>query len=556
MPAKSSGVEKSPNRNSESTGTVESIISRSVPVARGEESFMSLRVTRRLIISSLIVTVFAMVAAAQDAGQVLRVSVGYGTLKNTPEVIAKMTPEKRAEVDRLGELARQANVAGKYGEALKRYYHAIAILRGMEWTPARAFSSALTLKMDQTMLEPGQPVRLKLGQIFSLDQKLEGKLTGSIALMKMTGDERVKEIKTLDALEPDFTANPFATEIIVPEVEPGNYRISVKLQMAAGEPVVKNATVHIERGLAAQVAAAKARASKIEAIMKSKNQDALLAALPSALYRISLFDLANAGEINFDRINFSGQLKEAGGMLDALDAGNDPFAKRRADFKKAYISKVDNTLQPYRIYVPTTYNDSKAHPLVIALHGMGGDENSYFEAYDKGAFKVAAEDHGYIVACPKGRKPASMYIGDAERDVMDVIEEVKRAYRIDPDRIYLTGHSMGGFGTWSIAMNHPDVFAALAPVAGGVTNPANMSKIAHIPQIVIHGDKDPTVSVERSRVMVAMGKKLGVELKFIEVPGGDHGSVVASTFKDVFEWFNTHKRKTPEAKAAGNSKSN
>jgi predicted peptidase len=187
---------------------------------------------------------------------------------------------------------------------------------------------------------------------------------------------------------------------------------------------------------------------------------------------------------------------------------------------------------------------------------MGGDENSYFEVYNKGSFKREAEDHGYIVACPKGRKSASMYLGDAERDVMDVIEEMKRAYRIDADRIYLTGHSMGGFGTWSIAMNHPDLFAALAPVAGGVNNPAAMSKIAHIPQLVIHGDKDPTVPVDRSRAAVAMSKKLGVELKFIEVPGGDHGSVVAATFKDVFDWFDAHRRKAADAKAAGARTSN
>ena len=513
---------------------------------------MSLRAMRRFIISILIVTACAMVAAAQDAGQVLRVSVGYGTLKNS----ATMTPEKRAEVDRLGDMARTSTAAGKYGEALKHYYHAMAIMRGMEWTPARALSSAVILKMDKLMLEPGQSVGVKLGQIFTLDEKLDGKLTGSIALMKLTGDERLKELKTVEGVEPDMIAHPFATEILVPEVAPGNYRISLKLQPAGGEPFVKNATVHIERGLGAQSAAAKERALKIEAMLKSKRQDGLVALIPSILYRASLFDLAGAGEINFDRIDFAGQIKEAHWMLNLLDTGKDPFDEMRGDFKKAYLSKVDNTLQPYRVYVPSAYNGTKAFPLIIALHGMGGDENSYFEAYNKGAFRIEAENHGYIVACPKGRKPASMYMGDAERDVMDVIEEMKRAYRIDPDRIYLTGHSMGGFGTWSIAMNHPDVFAALAPVAGGVTNPANMSKIAHIPQIVIHGDKDPTVPIERSRVMVDMGKKLGVELKFIEVPGGDHGSVVAPTFKDVFEWFDTHKRKAPEAKAAGNSKSN
>jgi predicted esterase len=507
---------------------------------------MSLKATRHFIISILVVTALAMIAAAQDAGQVLRVSVGYRTLKNS----VTMTPEKRAEVDRLGDMAAAANAAGKYGEALKHYYHAMAVMRGTEWTPARAFSSSLTFKADKAMLEPGQSVGLKLSQIFPLDEKPEGKPSGSIALVKLAGDVVLKELKTIDGLEPDLVARPFATEIVVPEIEPGNYRLSLKLRVAGGEPVVKNVTVHVEQGLGSRAAAAKARALKIESMLKAKRQDALLALIPSVLYRISLPDLADAGEINFDRVDFAGQLKEAHWMLDVMDAGKDPFDELRGDFKKAYLSKVDNTLQPYRVYVPSSYDDSKAYPLVIALHGMGGDENSYFEAYNKGAFKTEAENHGYIVACPKGRKPTSMYVGDAERDVMDVIEEMKRAYRIDADRIYLTGHSMGGFGTWSIAMNHPGVFAALAPVAGGSTSPANMSKIAHIPQLVIHGDKDPTVPIDRSRAMVAMGKKLGVELKFLEIPGGDHSSVVAPTFKDVFDWFDSHKRKAAESKAS------
>jgi len=259
--------------------------------------------------------------------------------------------------------------------------------------------------------------------------------------------------------------------------------------------------------------------------------------------------MANAGEISFDRVDFAAEIKEANAILDALDASTDPFATRRGDYRKAYRSRVDNTLQPYRIFVPSSYESSKQAPLIIALHGMGGDENSYFESYAKGAFKVEAERRGYIVACPKGRKPASMYVGDAEKDVMDVVAEVKRDYNIDPDRIYLTGHSMGGFGTWSVAIDHPDVFAALAPISGGVMNPQSMSKIAHVPQLVVHGDNDKTVSVERSRVMVAEGKKLGVEMKYIEVPGGSHVEVVVPTFKDVYDWFDSHRRKTADAKA-------
>jgi predicted esterase len=513
-------------------------------------------IPRRLVISIALVIACSAAVLAQDSGQVLRVSVGYGTMKNTPSVTAKLTPEAKAEVDKLGEMARAANSEARYGDALKHLYHAMALMRGTEWTPARALTSALTVKLDRAMLDPADKVAIRIGQMYALDEKLSTKLSGSISLLKSKGDETVKDLKKLDSLDPDFIAHPLSSEVVIPDVEAGNYRVVVRIEAAGVEPIVKYATVHIERGLAADFAAAKARAAKIQESLKTKNRDGLVAAVPSADYRLSLFELARAGEINFDRIDFRATLKEATSMLDTLEAGNDPFAARRGEFKKAYRSKIDSTLQPYQVFVPAGYDKSKAFPLVIALHGMGGDENSYFQAYAQGAFKVEAEKHGYLVACPKGRKPASMYIGDAEKDVMDVIAEMRRDYNIDPDRIYLTGHSMGGYGTWSVAMNHPEVFAALAPVSGGANNPAAMSKIAHIPQLVVHGDTDPTVPVERSRVMVAAGKKLGAEIKYIEVPGGDHGSVVAPTFKDVFEWFDTHRRKTAEAKAAGAASKN
>jgi predicted esterase len=510
---------------------------------------MILRATRRFILTTVIMIACCAIMLAQDSGQVLRVSVGYGTMKNTPSIMAKLTPEVRADVDRLGELAKTANSEGKYGDALKHLYHAMALMRGAEWTPARALTSALTVKLDRAMLDPGDKVAVQIGQMFALDEKPGGKLTAVVSLQKLKGDETVKDLKSFDSLEPDFMAHPLSAEVIVPDVDAGNYRIAVRIQIG-GEPIIKYATIHIERGLAAQFAAAKARAAKIEASLKAKHQNGLAAAVPSAEYRISLFELAGAGEINVDRIDFRDALKEANSMLDALGAGTDPFAARRGEFKKAYRSKVDGTLQPYQVFVPAAYDRSKPFPLVIALHGMGGDENSYFQTYGQGAFKLEAEKHGYVVACPKGRKPASMYVGDAEKDVMDVIAEVKRDYIIDPDRIYLTGHSMGGFGTWTVAMSHPDVFAAIAPISGGSTNPAGMSKITHIPELVVHGDNDPTVPVDRSRVMVAMGKKLGIEIRYLEVPGGDHGSVVAPAFKDVFDWFDAH-RKTAEAKAAG-----
>ncbi|MFL6216203.1 MAG: prolyl oligopeptidase family serine peptidase [Blastocatellia bacterium] len=515
---------------------------------------MSLKATRRLIYSLVVLMACAVLVRAQDAGQVLRLSVGFNSLKNTLKAENKLSGDKLAEVEQLGLLAQQANAASKYGDALKHMYHGIALMRGQAWTPERALAAALTLKVDRAMLEPGEPFIVRVGQLYALDERPAGKLNGSFALLRMKGDERLKEWNTIEGVAADFAAQPFEAKILAPDAEAGNYRLVLKLQAAGGEPMTKTITVHIERGLAGQAAALKTRAVKIEQSLTAKKQSALVAALPSARYSLALYDLANTGEISLERLDFQKEFSEAASMLEALEAGRDPFAARRGDFRKAYLSQADNSYQPYRVFVPSSYDGTRSFPLVIALHGMGGDENSYFDYYANGLFKTEAERHGYIVACPKGRKPASMYIGDAERDVLDVMTEMMRAYRIDPDRVYLTGHSMGGYGTLSVAMNHPELFAAIAPVAGGVMSPASLSKIARVPQLLVHGDADRTVPVERSRMIVEAGKKLGAEVKYIEVPGGDHGDVVAPHFKDVFDWFDAHKRKSAEAAAAAKNK--
>ncbi|MBA3442002.1 MAG: prolyl oligopeptidase family serine peptidase [Pyrinomonadaceae bacterium] len=514
------------------------------------------QILRRFILSFCVLIGSVAIAAAQDAGQVLRLTVGYNTLRNT----VSLTAAQRAEVERLGESARAANKVGKYAEAMKHLHHAVTLMRGMAWTPSRALAAALIVTPDAIVLEPGQQVRVKLTQIFAVEELLNDKIAGSIALLKLEGDGVIKVLKTLDSVDADLMAHPVTTEITVPDVEDGNYRMMVMLKptgkttsetAAADSGEAKKAiTIHIERGLIAKVAAAKAKLAVVKNALNLKRQDSLLAALPSVEYRVLLSDFARTGGVSIERINFTREIREADEIIDALGKGRDPLATRRGDFRKAYRSAEDNTLQPYRVYIPSSYDTSKTYPLIIALHGMGGDENSYFDSYRDGAFKVPAEQRGYIVACPKGREPASMYRGAAERDVMDVIAEMKRAYRIDPDRVYLTGHSMGGFGTWAIAMNYPDIFAALAPVAGG-GDPSSMSKIRHIPQLVVHGDADRTVPVMMSRIMVEAAKKLGAEVKYLEIPGGDHTKVAVMTFKDVYDWFDTHQRQKVKGKAAG-----
>ncbi len=494
-----------------------------------------------------VVALFALAllpAFAQDASQVLRLSVGFNTLKNS----VPMNEEKKKQIAELEAKAQKANGEKRYGDAMRHLTHGITLMRGMTWTPERALTAALQMKTDRVIADPGAVVKFNVTQLFALEEPFGGKLNGklTIAPAKNKDPQAAQELKPLGEIAGDFMAKPLEVEARLPELEDGEYTIALLLKPMEGETITKTAVIHLARGLTAQQKSLRLRSDK--AASEFSSQPELLRALAAVDYQLSIPELVSAGQITGAR-DFKKEMATAATYLDQITKQQNPLRTMKGDFRWAYRSDVDKQLQPYRVFVPTKYDAAKPTPLVVALHGMGGDENSYFTAYDNGVVKREAEARGYLVVCPKGRGSASMYLGDAERDVMDVIAAMRRDYNVDADRIYLTGHSMGGFGTWSIAPKYPDLFAALAPIAGGGM-PSSLSKIKHVPQIVIHGDKDPTVPVERSRVMVKAAQELGIKIKYIEVPGGNHTDIVVPATKDIFDWFDAHKRQ-PMTKAAG-----
>ncbi|HEY2017691.1 MAG TPA: PHB depolymerase family esterase [Bryobacteraceae bacterium] len=465
---------------------------------------------------------------AQDAGMVLRTSVTYNTQKAT----LPLNEEQRQKADQLGREAQQAAQARNYGDAMRDYYQGLAVMRNLPWTPAFELASSFQGRLDHAMVEPGKQITVTLAPLYTSDRAAGVKMSAAVFLMPVKKDGAAeKSLASGKAVDP--AALPFTTRITVPEAPAGDYTLEVRLAPEGETPTaaaragfVKSIPVHIE-GLSEDAARLRKRLAKFG--KKSGS------AFTTAEYALALYDQADSGEVNPTHYNFHDEFAGANTILDALEAGRDPFAARKGDVRKAYRSAVDNTLQPYRLFLPERYDPAKPVPLVVALHGMGGDENSMFDAYG-GAMKREAERVGFAVVCPKGRDTASMYRGAAEQDVMDVLAEVRRDYRIDGQRIYLMGHSMGGYGTWSVAMAHPDVFAALAPISGG-GDTAGMVKIKNIPEYVVHGDDDRTVNVSQSRRMVEAGKQAGVNITYVEVPGGSHVGVAAPAFGPILDFF-------------------
>jgi predicted esterase len=230
------------------------------------------------------------------------------------------------------------------------------------------------------------------------------------------------------------------------------------------------------------------------------------------------------------------------GWIQAAVAQNAPQAPGR-DLRLTYCSKIDGAEQPYRMYVPSSYDGSSPYPLVVALHGTTGDENTFFESplYVKRPATLAAEKYGMLLVCPYGRGPME-YRGIAENDVFSVMEEVQKNYKIDPDRIYITGHSMGGTASAYLALHYPDLFAASAPLGCG--SDYVWHRLAangrHIPIWFVSGEKDQQSFLLAVKRGVEQMRAFGDPVQYTEIKGEAHYGPVMD-MESILAWLSSHR---------------
>ncbi|MFO0733932.1 MAG: hypothetical protein U0361_23815, partial [Nitrospiraceae bacterium] len=160
----------------------------------------------------------------------------------------------------------------------------------------------------------------------------------------------------------------------------------------------------------------------------------------------------------------------------------------------------------YSLYVPQSYQPSNSYPLILCLHGAGFTGEAYLERWQPRL------GERYILACPT--YPAgAWFTRKAEDLVLAVIDTVRQRYHIDSDRIFLSGMSNGGIGTWLIGMHHAPLFAGLAPMASGIDDVVFpfLENLRSTPTYIIHGKHDQVMPVDLSR-------KLAAELKNLNDP--------------------------------------
>ena len=165
----------------------------------------------------------------------------------------------------------------------------------------------------------------------------------------------------------------------------------------------------------------------------------------------------------------------------------------------------------YGLFVPPAYDPEVAFPLVVCLHGAGFTGDSYLERW---ATRLGGS---HILACPTSMA-GTWWTRLSEELVFATIKTVRARYRIDPDRIYLTGMSNGGIGAWIIGMHHAPRFAAVAPMASGIDQVLFpfLENLRHTSLYVIHGAKDRIMPVWLSRNVTNELARLGIAFTYRE----------------------------------------
>ncbi|HEY0079612.1 MAG TPA: prolyl oligopeptidase family serine peptidase [Pyrinomonadaceae bacterium] len=224
----------------------------------------------------------------------------------------------------------------------------------------------------------------------------------------------------------------------------------------------------------------------------------------------------------------------------SLGAALLPSARRAASqstsaFLERTYQNPRGASMPYRLFVPRGYDERRAYPLVLWLHGGRGPRSDRDKPISEGnrigshvwtSVGNQSRNPCFVLApqCPPNEVWADIETAKPTKHLQvayELLQEIQQNYRVDAQRLYVVGQSMGGFGTWSLISEHPHVFAAAIPVCGG-GDKAQASKLTDMPVWAFHGERDEAVSVVRSREMIAAIRRAGGSPKYTEYQGMGH----------------------------------
>jgi predicted peptidase len=232
-------------------------------------------------------------------------------------------------------------------------------------------------------------------------------------------------------------------------------------------------------------------------------------------------------------------------------AEDKPVDKPKTGFVDKTHKNADGTTSPYVVFVPKDYDGTKEYPVILFLHGAGETKNPKAKKEGKmpvevgigPAIKKRQKDFPFITVIPRAENFGwGAETANAKR-ALAMLDEVMKEYKTDAKRQILTGLSMGGAGTWSVAAAHPDRWAAIVPICGPADR-ANAEKIKNIPTWGFVGDKDSERIVNGMKGMIDALEKAGAKPKYTVYPGVGHNSWDNAYGTDeLYKWLLEQRKK-------------
>ena len=236
-------------------------------------------------------------------------------------------------------------------------------------------------------------------------------------------------------------------------------------------------------------------------------------------------------------------------MTAAKNAKKSPSALQERSFKRRIMRQVSLR---YLLSLPAGYERSKTRrwPLILFLHGAGERGDDLARVRVHGLPRVVEQrrvpelaDFPFIAVSPQC--PTESWWSRETLALEALLDAVEEEFRVDPDRVYVTGLSMGGYGTFALAAAQPERFAAIAPVCGGGSR-SDARRIARIPTWVFHGAKDETVPLSASAEMVEAIARFDGSPRFTVYPDAKHDSWTETYDNpELYRWLLSHTRKPP-----------
>ncbi|MEQ8786382.1 MAG: prolyl oligopeptidase family serine peptidase [Pirellulaceae bacterium] len=206
----------------------------------------------------------------------------------------------------------------------------------------------------------------------------------------------------------------------------------------------------------------------------------------------------------------------------------------------AHLDTTIRVEMDYLLYLPKDYEKQESWPLLLFLHGSGerGDDLELVKKHGPPKLAGEGESFPFLVASPQCPADSRWQ----PHELTALLDDLEKKYKVDADRIYVTGLSMGGFGTWALAAHTPKRFAAIVPICGG--GEARWARnYGKLPVWVFHGAKDTAVPVARSEEMVEAIKKRDGDVKLTIYPEAGHDSWTETYANpELYTWLLKQKR--------------